>query len=234
MGCGVVVVAAGQGKRLGQSLHKALVPLVERPLFFFCVESFSASPAVDEVVVVVHADDLDTFSMGEIGHKLAEMGVTKVVEGGARRQDSVLKGLEALDASLTNVLVHDAARPFVKEATIVALVAALEHYPGAVPVVSVTSTVKQVDGDNVVRSTVPRANLRLAQTPQAARKDLLIASLKKAADRGVEVTDDVQAMELSGHSVLAVEDSRWNFKVTTPDDLRLATLVVRNGLHQED
>ncbi|MFT7620481.1 MAG: 2-C-methyl-D-erythritol 4-phosphate cytidylyltransferase [Planctomycetota bacterium] len=234
MQCGVVVVAAGQGKRLRQGQHKALVDLFGRPLFLWCVENFSKSNDIDEVIIVVHKDDITTFSDGLIGKQLSALGVCRVVEGGAERQDSVLAGLYALSPSVTKALVHDAARPFVSNRTIEQLVEALDDHPAAVPVVKVASTVKQVNERGSVEATIPRNALRLAQTPQAARKDLLIAALESAANKGEIVTDDVQAMELVGHEVVTIEDSTWNFKVTTPEDLQLARLVAREKLHLED
>ncbi len=234
MECGVVIVAAGRGLRLQQSQHKALVTLEGRPLFFFCLESFSESSAVDEVVIVVHRDDLPTFQSGAIAEELQRLGITKIVVGGAERQDSVLMGLRALDPSTKKALVHDAARPFCSQGTIRKLVSALDNHAAAVPVVQVTSTVKEVDQDNVVVGTQPRASLRLAQTPQGAQKDLLIQALEQAQEAGASVTDDVQAMEEAGYSVVCVDDSRWNFKVTSPDDLLLASLVIREGLNKED
>lgn len=231
MDSGVVIVAAGTGKRLQQSQHKALVPLLGRPLFLWSAEIFLNLEAITEVVVVVHEHDIQTFTTGSIAEELSQLGPCRVVAGGAERQDSVLAGLKALGPNVTKALIHDAARPFVTSTTVAMLLGALDHSPAAVPVVPVASTVKQVDGDGKVSATIPRGALRLAQTPQAARKTLLISALEQAIINGDLVTDDVQAMELAGHEVTTVEDSPWNFKVTTPADLRLAELVARENLH---
>ncbi|MCB9831078.1 MAG: 2-C-methyl-D-erythritol 4-phosphate cytidylyltransferase [Planctomycetes bacterium] len=234
MRLGLVIVAAGVGERLGQGRHKALVPVGGRPMLLRCAEIFSSIPAVEERVLVVHADDLDALEDGELGRELRRYGAWRVVPGGARRQDSVLAGLRALGEAIEGALVHDAARPFVSRATIEALGRALEDAVGAVPVVPVASTVKRIgDGGRVVE-TLPRASLRLAQTPQAGRRRELIAALEAAAELGLEVTDDVAALEHLGHQVIAIPDSPWNFKVTTPQDLVLAELVAREGLWLEE
>ena len=230
---GLVIVAAGKGERLGASCHKALVPVDGVPLLLRCARLFSRIPTLKELVLVVHRDDIGELEDGILGEHLHECGAWKLVIGGARRQDSVLNGVRALDESTDAVLVHDAARPFVSAATIDGLVAAVEEAAGAVPVVPMTSTVKRLGDAGRVIETVPRADLALAQTPQAARRALLEEALEQADAQGLEVTDDVAALELLGHEVRAVPDSRWNFKVTTPDDLALAHLVARENLWQE-
>ncbi len=227
---GLVLVAAGRGERLGAPCNKALVPLGKKPLLLHAMDRLMGVPGLDETVVVLHPDDLETVKEGELGGYLYALGATRLIPGGARRQDSVLLGLKALSSEVEGVLIHDAARPFPDVRVAVRLLEVLERQPGAVPVVAATSTVKRVDGESRVVETPDRSALRLAQTPQAARRDVLIRALEDAAAAGVAVTDDVQALERRGETVIAVEDSRWNFKVTTPEDLILAECVLERGL----
>ncbi|MCA9322549.1 MAG: 2-C-methyl-D-erythritol 4-phosphate cytidylyltransferase [Planctomycetes bacterium] len=235
MNCGLVVVAAGRGERLGAACHKALVPLGGRPLLEHALQAFRDSGVVLDMVLVGHVDDLPALTSGPMGERLRAAGIRCVVPGGARRQDSVLAGLEALAPSVDAALIHDAARPFILASTIRRLAVALDQSPGVVPVAAVTSTVKRVaqDGSSVIE-TLPRADLRLAQTPQGGRRSQLIEALKAANAEGVEVTDDVQALERLGHAVAAVPDSRWNIKVTTPSDLVLAEIIHARGLWKEE
>ncbi len=227
---GLVLVAAGRGERLGAPCNKALVPLGKKPLLLHAMDRLSRVPGLEETVVVLHPDDLETVKEGELGGYLYAVGVSRMIAGGARRQDSVLLGLQALSPDVGGVLIHDAARPFPDVGVAERLLAALEEHGGAVPVVPATSTVKRVDARGRVLDTPDRSALRLAQTPQAGRRALLIRALEDANAAEVDVTDDVQALERMGESVIAVEDSRWNFKVTTPEDLALAQCVLERGL----
>ena len=234
MDCGVVIVGAGRGERLGHSLRKAMVPLGGRPLLLRSTEPFARAPSVREIVLVVHEDDVAAFTVGDYAETTRNLGVTQIVTGGARRQDSVLAGVEALSDHLEGVMVHDAARPFVSPDVIERLAAALDSVAGALPVAPVVSTVKRVEcGDDDadrVRETVPRDDLRLAQTPQAVRRHELLAALRFVDERGWTVTDDVQPLELAGYPVRIVEGSSLNFKITSPDDLTLAEVLDSSGL----
>lgn len=231
MRAGTVIVAAGRGERLGAAVHKALVPLGGKPLLFHAVERFAAaSEDVAEIVLVLHPADLPAIEHSPEGDELRRLGVTRFVAGGERRQDSVLNGIRALGEDCDAVLVHDAARPFCSPGLIRRLVAALNLVPGAVPVVPVTSTVKRVGADGCVGETVDRSALRLAQTPQAGRRAELSAALTSATT----VTDEAQALEAAGHAVALVDDSPWNFKITTPADLRLAELVLEHDLWKDE
>ena len=227
---GLVVVAAGQGRRLKLQQRKALVPVGGVPLLARALENFSALPGLMDCVLVAHRDDIDDLEQGELSIIIQGFGVRKIVAGGEERQDSVLNGLLALAEDIEVAVVHDAARPFVDHRVVSKLLKALEQADGAVPVIRATSTVKRVDSEGRVLMTVPREELCLAQTPQVAYRHKLIEALQQARRAGQRVTDDVQALELSGGKVVVVEDSRWNFKVTTPEDLLLAEFVAENEL----
>ena len=231
---GVVVVAAGKGERLKQSQRKALVPVGGKSLIFHCLEIFSAQPDISEIVLVLHPGDMDHFREPTIAAQLSKLGIHLLVAGGARRQDSVLAGLRAFSPEIEAVLVHDAARPFVGNKTLKALMLALEDSVAAVPVLAASSTVKKLHSNGVVERTLDRSKIALAQTPQGARLPELIEALENSLAKGTEVTDDVQAMELMGHSITTIPDSKWNFKVTTPEDLLLAEFVFAQKLHEKE
>jgi 2-C-methyl-D-erythritol 4-phosphate cytidylyltransferase len=157
--------------------------------------------------------------------------VTKVVPGGAERQDSVRHALEAVPEDADLVLVHDAVRPFLTERMVEDVVRMARAKGAAIVALPVRDTVKQVGADRVIERTVDRGPLWLAQTPQAFRRDWLLAAHRKALTEGVRATDDAYLVEWSGHPVSVIEGSGENIKVTRPEDLVIgeAILAARRG-----
>ncbi|MEZ6184769.1 MAG: 2-C-methyl-D-erythritol 4-phosphate cytidylyltransferase [Planctomycetota bacterium] len=232
-----VVVAAGLGLRLraelgDQAPRKAYVTLAERPLVVWSTWALSRSPGVDEVVVVVHPDDLAELESSQLGATLRAAGATAFVAGGARRQDSVERGVRACRAGADRlVLVHDAARPLLDPADVGRALDVARTHGAALLASPVRDTVKRADADGCVAETVPRDGLWLAQTPQIGRRDQLLAALEQAHRDGVEVTDEAAALERVGQTVRLVAGSADNFKVTTAADLvRARERVALGGL----
>jgi len=180
---------------------------------------------------VAHELDLDFLRSGHLAAQLKDLGVRRVVPGGARRQDSVLAGLKALQ-EVDGALIHDAARPFVSRKLVRELALGLDDHHGVLPVVPVTSTVKSVDEQGFITRTVPRNNLRLAQTPQAGRLVDLLHAMEAADKDGVEFTDDVAALERAGLEVMTITDSSLNSKITTESDLSQAELLLAQILRK--
>ena len=210
-----VVVAAGRSLRFGGAIPKQFLDLGGRTLVSCSVVTLAGCPGIDGVVVVLPEEEIGGPRAAEL---LAEAGVRGVVAGGSSRLRSSLAGVEAA-AGADVVLVHDAARPFVTRATVAAVLAATRAHGAAVPVLPVRDTVKSDDGAGFVGTTLDRAPLRLAQTPQGARYDLLHRALTRAVSDGVEVTDEAQAIERIGEPVALVAGDPGNVKITTPDDL---------------
>jgi 2-C-methyl-D-erythritol 2,4-cyclodiphosphate synthase len=218
-----VVVAAGLGSRLAADLpgvpRKALIELAGHSLAAWSTWALSRTPGVDEVLVVLHPDDVATAEDSDLGRALRAAGATRFVAGGARRQDSVRNGVEAAQAGAGRyVLVHDAARPLLDPADAGrALAKAQEAEGGSLLATPARDTIKRVDGEGRVQATIPRAEVWLAQTPQVAPRDVLLAALDDLA--GEDVTDEAMALERRGVPVVVVEGPPTNFKVTTADDL---------------
>lgn len=236
---GLIIVAAGVGSRLGAGVHKALVQLDDRPLVEHTLRRLLDVPALDPVVLVGHADDRAELS--QLVQRLPRP--VTLVDGGARRQDSVAAGLDALglgDGDL--VLVHDAARPFVPLEALAELIDVMREVDCALLASPVADTLKAVDpGPPVerppqrpvqrpvqrqVQRTVPRDGLWAAQTPQAFRMGPLRELLAQAARDGRTVTDEAGLFEHAGRAVRIVEGSRINFKITTNEDLALARALL--------
>ncbi|GAB3131065.1 bifunctional 2-C-methyl-D-erythritol 4-phosphate cytidylyltransferase/2-C-methyl-D-erythritol 2,4-cyclodiphosphate synthase [Novispirillum itersonii] len=209
----VVVVAAGRGSRFGSTIPKQYLPLNGQPLLRHSLAAFCAHPAVRGVVTVIHPDDQALYEVAAAG-----LTVLPPVHGGAERQDSVRKGLEALDGkNFDAVLIHDAARPFISRRVIDSLLTALKETAGAIPGLPVVDTVKKVDGDRRIVATQPREGLWRAQTPQAFRFAEILAAHRHFADRAL--TDDAAVLEAAGGTVVMVEGDPGTLKVTTRDDL---------------
>ena len=210
-----IVVAAGKAVRVGGPLPKQFAEIGGRTVLERSVRAIADRPGVAGVVVVLSA--------GEIGGPRAEIvagwkGVLGVVAGGRSRALSVRHGLQrATDHPY--VLVHDAARPMVAPDLVDRVIAATRRAGAAVPVLVVPDTVKEVGASDEVLATVDRARLRLAQTPQGARREWLLDALLQAESDGVEVTDEAAALERAGRPVVAVPGDAGNRKITTAGDL---------------
>lgn len=220
-----LVPAAGRGERLGMDVAKAFVPIAGQPLLWHAVRGVIAARCVDVVVIAAPAPDVDRAAAA-----LSPFGsAVSVVAGGSTRVDSVriaLKQADSLLPAIEVVLVHDAARAFTPPGIFAAVVAAVRSgLPAVVPVLPLVDTVKQVDGDGRVVSTVDRSTLRSVQTPQGFAPDVL----RRAHASGGHlngVTDDAGLVEALGEQVHAVPGHAHAFKITTPFDLTLAEAVL--------
>ncbi|HZP90218.1 MAG TPA: 2-C-methyl-D-erythritol 4-phosphate cytidylyltransferase [Actinomycetota bacterium] len=213
-----IVLAGGAGERLGERTPKAFVPLGGRPMLVHAATAALACPAVGSIVVAAPE------GFEDLAHATLEgVGAHAVVTGGGTRQASVRAALEAVPAEAGAIVCHDAARPFARPELFAAVLEALAEADGAVPVLPVPDTVKRVRGGLVLR-TEPREELALAQTPQAFRAPALREAHRRAAEAGIDLTDDAAVLEWAGFRVRAVPGDPGNFKITTPDDLARAEL----------
>jgi 2-C-methyl-D-erythritol 4-phosphate cytidylyltransferase len=228
---GVVVVAAGQGRRVGGEVPKQFLPLRGVPVLLRAVRPFASHPEVARVVVVLapaHADRPPDFLAPLAGASL------KIVAGGRERAESVAAGLRALGPDFGIVLVHDGARPFVDRGVIDTVIAHARAGEGAIAAMPVSDTLKEQDAHDPTRvsRTVPRERLWRAQTPQGFPRRLLEEAYARARDLGA--TDDASLVEACGGVVRLVPDSPRNLKITTRDDLALAEALChpeREGDH---
>jgi len=217
----VILAAAGEGRRLGSRLPKALVPLAGTPLFLHSLRTFAGLPFVREIAVVLPADWVDRIRK-TLGRRLESLKVTTLVPGGARRQDSVRIGLEATTSPI--VLVHDAARPLITRDAITQVVRAAARHGAAVLAHAAVDTIKIADARGRVVSTPDRDQVWHAQTPQGFRRAVFVKAYTVNGRR--DATDDVQLVERAGGKVVIVPGPPSNFKVTTPDDLARATSLL--------
>jgi 2-C-methyl-D-erythritol 4-phosphate cytidylyltransferase len=225
-----VIVAAGEGKRMGADAPKPLLALGGRPVILHTLAAFAASRA-GKAVVVVPEKERARFDTLLRGGDLGRLEWT-LQSGGPRRQDSVARGLELLDADCEVVVVHDAVRPLVSPALIDRCIAAAEKDGAAVAGVPVADTIKIVSPERRIEATPPRESLWAIQTPQAFGLELLREAHRKATLESVEATDDAMLVERLGRKVVVVEGDRRNLKITTPEDLALAEALLNQPTHK--
>ena len=222
-----VVPAAGAGRRMATNIPKQYLPLGEKTVLEHTLDTLLACRQLAGVVVVLSADD---GYWPDLQERYSSQSL-EVVTGGAERCHSVLNGLTQLAGKVAAddwVLVHDAARPCVRQTdidTLIKTLSATSH--GGLLGVPVADTMKRVDGDDRVTATVAREGLWHAYTPQMFRIGRLQAALQHAIDNDLLVTDEASAMELAGVQPQMVQGHRDNIKITVPADLELAAFYLQ-------
>ena len=212
---GVIIVAAGTGSRVGGPELKQFRWIAGKPMLLHSVQRFQARADVAMVVCVLprqYAGDPPPWLFQ------SDLDRLLVSSGGRERGDSVYNGLDDLPEECAVTLVHDAARPFVDDATIDRVVAAARTGAGAVPALPVVDTLKEADPDGAVTRTVSRERLWRAQTPQGFPRILLEEVYVRARRDGVSATDDAALLEHYGHRVVVVQGSELLMKVTDERD----------------
>ncbi|TVQ55864.1 MAG: bifunctional 2-C-methyl-D-erythritol 4-phosphate cytidylyltransferase/2-C-methyl-D-erythritol 2,4-cyclodiphosphate synthase [Rhodobacteraceae bacterium] len=218
-----LIVAAGRGRRAGDGPPKQYRPIGGRAVVARTLERFLAAPCIDRIAVVLHPDDRALF--GEAIRHTAISKPLAVVDGGAERADSVRLGLEALaDDPPAKVLIHDAARPFVSDRVIAAVVAALDEHPGACASIPIVDALRR-EADGACGPLIPREGVWRAQTPQGFRFDAILAAHR--ANDDPRAPDDAEIARRAGLPVALVESEADNFKITRPGDFERAERLLR-------
>lgn len=222
----VVIPAAGSSKRMGDTLPKQYCLLGGVPVLQRTLDIFLAIPALKGIVVAVQPDDPHFATLPAAKHPLV-----MTVTGGAERSDSVRHAMEILAQKAAPdewVLVHDAARPLVDAADVVAMLQALStSMVGGIMAVPVSDTIKQVSHETIT-ATQDRSPLWQAQTPQMFRVGPLLSALHAAQQRKLPLTDEASAMEMAGHRPQVFPGKRSNLKITVPEDWLLAEALLRS------
>jgi 2-C-methyl-D-erythritol 4-phosphate cytidylyltransferase/2-C-methyl-D-erythritol 2,4-cyclodiphosphate synthase len=220
--CTALIVAAGVGSRFGGSLPKQYHSLGGESILRRSVMAFLNHPHIDSVQVVINPEHRSMYD-----EAVGDLNLPEPIPGGASRQESVHLGLEGLAKSKPDmVMIHDAARPLIDAATITDVRKALDKAKGAIAAKPLVDTLKRANGDKVT-TTIDRANLWQAHTPQAFHFNDILVAHREAA--GAQLTDDAAVAEKSGMAVILVPSNPDNMKITNPDDLdRAARLLGQN------
>ena len=224
-----IIAAGGRGVRFGGTLPKQFLLLGGRTILQRSVDAILSSDCITDLVVALPSD-----LVANVPDYLRDRAKPiTIVEGGARRQDSVANAFEVVSARADVIVIHDAARPFVTADLIARTVDAAVEHGAAIAALAATDTVKRADADGLIQQTIPRTEIFLAQTPQAFRPSVLRDALARAGSAG-DATDEAALAERAGHPVRLVEGDRRNLKITTTDDLMMAERLVRASESREE
>ena len=220
-----IIVAAGQGKRMGGEQVKQFREIGGVPIIIQTLRRFEQSAEVGETIVVLPPPETAGFLALAGKHGLRKLA--RVVPGGATRTESVWQGLRAVRAATAEIIaVHDGVRPFISPDEIDRTIRAAREIGAAILVAPVTDTIKEVNEGRVTR-TPERAALRRALTPQCFRYDLLRRAYEQALAERLEATDDSALVERLGATIAAIEGDPRNIKITRPEDIALAELLLQ-------
>src|SRR5699024_563401 len=223
----VIIAAAGMSNRMGSKINKQFISIDNKPILAHTIEKFEICNYVDEIIVVAKDEEIE-YCKREIVKKYGFNKVSKVVRGGKTRQDSAYNGLLGLNEKAGIVLIHDGARPFVKNENIVDGIKGVLKYDACVIGVPVKDTIKVVGSDNDVDKTPNRDKIWAAQTPQCFKHAIIMEAYEKAIKNGFVGTDDSMLVERAGYEVKMVMGSYENIKITTPEDLIVAESLLKD------
>jgi 2-C-methyl-D-erythritol 4-phosphate cytidylyltransferase len=219
-----IIVGAGKGVRMNCETPKQYLMLRQLPVLAYSLRAFNTCEDIDQIILVAPKKD-GQYCRDAIIAGIEMKKPTQIVSGGETRQDSVWQGLLAIDDADSIVAIHDAVRPFIEPRQITACIAGAIETGASMLAIPVSDTLKRVDEDFFVKTTVSRDELWLAQTPQAFRYDIIVKGHASAKKEGFCATDDASLVERLGMKVKVIFGSRRNFKITDPDDLAMAEAI---------
>ncbi|MBN1291536.1 MAG: 2-C-methyl-D-erythritol 4-phosphate cytidylyltransferase [Candidatus Latescibacteria bacterium] len=220
-----VIVAGGQGLRMGTAVPKQLLKLNGITILERTLIPFTQCPEIKSIVIVA-AEAIIEHIKTSISQQLFNSKEVHIVQGGIERQSSVWNGILAVENTADIIVIHDAVRPFITAQLITDSITGAEVYGSVSVMRPIMETVKIVKDDTVIE-TPDRSTLRITQTPQAFRKNLIIQAHKKAIEDGYIGTDDCMLVERLGYPVHVIEGNDINIKITTPTDLEIAKAILK-------
>jgi 2-C-methyl-D-erythritol 4-phosphate cytidylyltransferase len=220
-----IIVAAGKGVRMQDSMRKQYLPLAGLPILAHTLTVFGKCDLVSDIYLVIPRDDFD-FCREHILNRIKLVGNVNLVAGGARRQDSVYRGLQQIDPDCSIVIIHDGVRPIVQHDQIAACINGAGKFGSCILGIPVYDTLKQVDKSGNIVNTTARDAIWLAQTPQVFRYELIKKAHDQARMDGYQGTDDASLVERMGAAVRIIHGSRSNIKITNKEDLKIARALL--------
>ena len=215
-----IILAAGSGTRFGEK--KQFKKLNGKPIWNYSLKTFVQSKYVGEVVLVIPQEFLSEIQSSRTVKKLSNQIDIKIVKGGKSRQNSVMSGLSVVKNKYNLVCIHDAARPFVRSSYIKKTVDACTEFDSSIVAVAATDTIKKAENE-IIKKTMDRNYIWMAQTPQTFQKEKLLKAFKLFPQ--ANITDESMIMELAGFSTKIIEGDANNLKITKAIDWELAKLI---------
>jgi 2-C-methyl-D-erythritol 4-phosphate cytidylyltransferase len=232
-GVAAIIVAGGKGVRMKTETPKQYLMILGVPLLIHTVKAFEKSSLVDSICLVVPEYDM-RFCQNALLDGVTLKKLLTIAAGGTHRQESVYNGLKALNPLPEIVLIHDGVRPLVTAEQIDTCVRSAKKTGACILAIPAEDTLKKVSVSKAIFSTVDRDAIWLAQTPQAFRFDKILEAHEQSRHDGYFGTDDASLLERLGEPVSIVRGSRFNIKVTTPEDLLLAECIMKVQQKQAD
>lgn len=219
-----VIVAAGNSSRMGKQFgNKQLIEIDGIPIIARTISAFEAAETIDEIIITTKEELI--IPIADIVKEFEFEKVSHIIKGGDTRQKSVEYGINNVRTSTKYVCIHDGARPFITPLDIDRVNSSAYTYAAAAIGVKVKDTIKQIDCENFIVSTVDRSKLLAVQTPQSFNLNIYISALELARKHNKDFTDDCQLIENAGGRVYMLEGSYDNIKITTSEDLSLAHVI---------
>lgn len=222
----VIIPAAGSSRRMGEQINKQFLKLHEKEVIAYTIDIFYKNPLIDEIILVINENDEEDFK--RLIKTYAYQGI-KLVTGGCSRSISVYKGLLKVSKEAKKVLIHDGARPFLKDEYIKKIINQLDLSASVVMAVKSKDTIKRVDG-NHVKETLNRDELINVQTPQAFKYDVILEVYKWAMDKEIQATDDSALVEKKGYQTAVILGDYDNIKITTVEDIKFGEAILKGRL----
>ena len=225
--CTAIVLAAGQGKRMGTKVHKQYLLLGDRPVLYYSLKAFEDSPLIDEVFLITGAGE-EEYCRENIVNPYHFTKVSRIMHGGAERYHSVWNGLQELEEH-GYVFIHDGARPFVDRGIIERAYEEVQEHKACGVGMPVKDTIKMADEHGNVETTPDRSKLWMVQTPQVFENHLVRGAYSMLMRESyINVTDDAMVVEqMLRYPIRLVYGSYENIKITTPEDLEMAEVFLK-------
>ena len=225
--CTAIVLAAGQGKRMGSKIQKQYLEISGKPVLFYSLDVFEKSDIIDDIILVV-GENQEEYCKKEIVEKYHFTKVRKIVKGGSERYHSVWNGLQEI-AEDGYTFIHDGARPFVTEEILSRAYETVQKEKACVVGMPVKDTIKIADNEGFAKETPNRSQVWMVQTPQVFETFLIKSAYSLLMEQEIiQVTDDAMVVEtMLQRKVKLVEGSYENIKITTPEDLKIAEIFVK-------
>ena len=224
--CTAIVLAAGQGKRMGTKVQKQYLEISGKPVLFYSLDTFQKSDIIDDIILVV-GENQEEYCQKEIVEKFHITKVRKIVTGGAERYHSVWNGLKQIEGD-GYVFIHDGARPFVTAEILLRAYETVQKEKACVVGMPVKDTIKIADEEGFAKETPNRSRVWMVQTPQVFETFLIKNAYSLLMEQEtIQVTDDAMVVEtMLQKKVKLVEGSYENIKITTPEDLKIAEVFL--------